>query len=155
MAPDDHRPPASLYEEDFFLWTQEQAAALRARGKGGTRIDYDALAEEVEDLGKSQRNEALSRTTTILLHLFKLAWSKRLEPRGGWEETILTQRHDLKRVLTASIRRDVEHELEGLHETAAAAAARSFGTQEPGATCDPALRWTLAEILGEANDPIG
>jgi hypothetical protein len=58
-------------------------------------------------------------------------------------------------VLTASIRRDVERELEGLHETAAAAAARSFGTQEPGAACDPALRWTLAEILGEANDPIG
>jgi hypothetical protein len=155
MAPDDHRPPSSLYEEDFFLWTQEQAAALRARGKGGVRIDYETLAEEVEDLGRRERRECMSRTATILEHLFKLAWSQQVAPRGGWEATIITQRADLLAVLTPSLRRDVEASLDDLHRRAAEVAVRLFKSDEPGATCDVGLRWSLAQILGESDDPIG
>ena len=44
-------PNTPLYEQDFYAWTQEQAALLRDR-KTRT-LDYVNLAEEVESLGKA------------------------------------------------------------------------------------------------------
>jgi hypothetical protein len=45
----------ALYDEDFVAWAQEQAAALRAAARAGSnlRLDWQNLAEEIEDLGKS------------------------------------------------------------------------------------------------------
>lgn len=43
-----------LYERDFYAWTQDQAARLRAMG-GHTAIDVAHLAEEIADLGKRER----------------------------------------------------------------------------------------------------
>lgn len=151
MTPDDVRP-TSLHEEDFYLWTQAQAEALRARG--ANRIDYDLLAEEVEDLGKRERREAMSRTGTILEHLYKLAWSQRKEPRGGWKATVAAQRRDLRNTLTPTLRGEVERALEELHRDAALSATFAFELVEPEPILDPSLRWTLAQILGEDNDPI-
>ena len=48
---------SELYDRDFFLWTQEQAAALRAVRKSNLPLDWDNLAEEIESLGRSQRTE--------------------------------------------------------------------------------------------------
>ncbi len=48
-----------LYERDFYAWTQDQAAKLRARAHNS--IDWDNAAEELESLGDSQRNEIESR----------------------------------------------------------------------------------------------
>ena len=42
----------SDYEHDFYTWTQEQARALR-EGRF-TELDLEHLAEEIEDMGKSE-----------------------------------------------------------------------------------------------------
>jgi hypothetical protein len=149
MAIDD------LYDRDFYLWTQAQADALRRRGAGGNAIDYDRLAEEVTDLGKSEFREARSFVARIIEHLFKLAWSQRSEPKPGWKAEIVRFRLDAEAALTPTIRGKVEAELERLHAAAARAAALQFEAMEPDAPCDQGLRWTLPEILGEADDPIG
>jgi hypothetical protein len=47
------------YEEDLYVWTQEQAALLRARRTEG--LDWDNLAEEIEMAGGSDRRELESR----------------------------------------------------------------------------------------------
>ena len=149
---------ADLYDEDFYLWTQAQANALRAearrRGGGANVIDWTRLAEEVGDLGRSDLRECLSRTSTIIEHLMKLAASGRREPRAGWLVTVKTQRAQLKRVLTPSLRLRVADELAALHEEARDIAQTALDGAEPGATIDPALSWTLDAILGEADDPI-
>jgi hypothetical protein len=44
-----------LYEEDFYAWAQTTAALIRA-GKWHD-LDREALAEEIESLGKSQDRE--------------------------------------------------------------------------------------------------
>jgi hypothetical protein len=153
---DQHRPD-DLYERDFYLWTQAQADALRAeaaRAKGSNAVDWERVAEEIEDMGGRDVRECYSRVATILEHLFKLAWSERPEPRNGWKTTILTQRAEFEFVLTASIRAKVEAKLEDLHVKAAALAERLFEIDEPGASRDPSLRWSLAQILGEENDPL-
>ena len=45
--------PGGLYAQDFFAWVEEQVEALRS---GQThRLDMANLAEEIEDMGRSQR----------------------------------------------------------------------------------------------------
>jgi Domain of unknown function DUF29 len=63
---------SELYDRDFFLWTQEQAAGLRAVRKSNLQLDWDNLAEEIASLGTSQRTELNSQVRWILRHLFKL-----------------------------------------------------------------------------------
>jgi uncharacterized membrane protein YqiK len=151
---DDHRPASDLYDRDFYLWTQAQAEALRQRGQAGA-LEWDRLAEEIEDMGKSDLRECYSRVETIIEHLFKLAWSQSAEPGAGWEETILRERGALEFVLSKSLRTRVEESLEARFQRAIRFAERSFQANEPSAERDLTLRWTLVQILGESDDPIG
>ncbi len=157
---DDHRTPssASLYDRDFYVWTQDQAAAIRAAVAAGVLppgMDGEKLADEVEDMGKRDLRECWSRVVQILVHLWKLSASMRDEPRNHWRSEIRTQRFELGQVLTPSLRKQVEARLERLHQDAAELAERLLADAEPGAPpLDPSRRWTLAEILGEENDPL-
>ena len=47
------------YEADVVAWAQEQAALLRA-GRF-SEIDIANIAEEIEDVGKSEKRELASR----------------------------------------------------------------------------------------------
>ncbi|WP_181704583.1 DUF29 domain-containing protein [Chthonobacter rhizosphaerae] len=74
-----------LYEEDFFAWTQEQAAKLR--GRAHNDIDWDNLAEEIDSVGRSQKREIRSRLIKLLAHLLK--WEHQPERRSmSWQTTI-------------------------------------------------------------------
>jgi hypothetical protein len=75
---------SGLYDRDFFLWTQEQAAALRAVRKSNLPLDWDNLAEEIESLGKSDRRQLKSQIRRILRHLLKLEVSPAVDRRAGW-----------------------------------------------------------------------
>ncbi len=92
---------ADLYERDFVAWTEEQAARIRAAA--GTHpnllIDWDRVAEEIEDLGKSTARELQSRLTTIIEHLLKLQHSPAEEPRAGWLETVVRERTKAENLL--------------------------------------------------------
>ena len=57
------------YDEDFYTWTQEQAALLR---EGAVHeLDLTNLAEEIESLGKSDRRALGSHLRNLVLHLLK------------------------------------------------------------------------------------
>ncbi len=143
-----------LYEQDFYLWTQAQAEALRGHGRGANMLDYENLAEEVESLGRSERREASSRIFRILEHLFKLTSTRNGQVTGHWRGEIILWRNDLEHLLTRTIRTGIEQELEALHEKGAKAAQKSMEHYEPGVAVDAARRWSLGEILGEINDPL-
>jgi len=82
------------YEQDFVLWTREQADALRSAARAGANlpIDWGNVAEEIESLGRSDRNEISSRIGTIIEHLLKLQSSPATAPRGGWRATVVRER---------------------------------------------------------------
>jgi hypothetical protein len=94
----------TLYEEDTAAWSKNQAAALRAAARGGPhrQIDWENLAEEIEDLGKSQRLALRSRISTIIEHLVKLAHSPATGPRNGWRQTIRRERGEIERLFEES-----------------------------------------------------
>jgi len=147
-----------LYDDDFYLWTQAQAEALRAEARrrgGSNELDWEHLAEEVADLGKSDLRECLSRTRTIIEHLLKLSAGTRDDPRAGWLVTVKTQRADLKLVLSKSLRAKLALALPELHEEALDIVLTAFAAEEPSVQIDKSLSWSLPAILGETDDPIG
>jgi hypothetical protein len=51
-------PVEPRYDDDFYAWTQHQAAVLRSMPVTDNRFDREHVAEEIEDLGKSARDAA-------------------------------------------------------------------------------------------------
>lgn len=61
--------PMAAYSDDFYPWTQEQGARLRAGNLEG--LDLENLAEEIESSGKSQFASLVSALRIVLLHMLK------------------------------------------------------------------------------------
>jgi hypothetical protein len=92
----------SDYDIDILTWSERQADLLRRVGAGeavNAQVDWDNLAEEIEDVGKSLRRDLDSRITTILDHLLKLEASPAAAPRANWRVTILEQRDAVADIL--------------------------------------------------------
>ena len=79
-------PHGAGYDEDFFLWTQGQAALLRDAAARGLDVPFDLanLAEEIESLGRRDRRGVGNRVARIIEHLLKLQHSPAVDPRRGW-----------------------------------------------------------------------
>ena len=95
------------YDGDIIAWAREQADLLRT-GQFHL-LDIEHVAEEIEDVGKSEQRELASRMAVLLTHL--LQWETQPERRGpSWESTIREQRRALLRRLrhTPSLRRCLE-----------------------------------------------
>ena len=115
-----------LYDRDFFEWTRRNASLLRA-GQF-QEADIEHIAEEIEDMGKSQRRALESRLEVLLAHLLK--W--RCQPGGrgsGWESTIRIQRVKIGKLLREmpSLRNALSEELPDAYRTAVLAAMGDTG----------------------------
>jgi hypothetical protein len=105
----------TLYDKDLVAWSHQQAAVLRAAARTGSNqlVDWENLAEEIEDLGRSQRAALRSQIRRIIRHLVKLEYSRAIDPRRGWVETIGDARSEIEDLLelspslSAEIDRDV------------------------------------------------
>ena len=84
------------YDQDFYGWTQEQAALLRAGRLND--LDIENLIEEVETMGRSEKRELESRLTVLLVHLLKWKYQSNRRCRS-WQLNIKTQRIDFLKVL--------------------------------------------------------
>jgi Domain of unknown function DUF29 len=122
---------ADLYDEDFYAWTQQQAQALRTHFRGDNRLDVEHLAEEVEDLGKSELHAVESYVENVIEHLLKLDYSGWVEGRNHWRAELDAFRASIERKITPRIRQQIESELDGLYQRARRAAARSLHQREP------------------------
>ncbi|MBV9687724.1 MAG: DUF29 domain-containing protein [Alphaproteobacteria bacterium] len=92
-----------LYEEDFYAWTQQQAGLLRRLPAISNELDIDHIAEEIEDLGRSDLRAAQSLCQHIIEHLLKLEYSGLTEPADHWRDEIVEWRLQLEQILTRSI----------------------------------------------------
>ncbi|MFH6785597.1 MULTISPECIES: DUF29 domain-containing protein [Methylobacterium] len=145
-APEAGVPP----ETDHFLWTQGQAALIRAGRWAG--LDRKALAEEIADLGGSQTSEIRSRLTVLLHHL--LTWEHSPQQRTyGWRATIVEQRVSLDDVVTMSpsLRAWPAEVLAKAYRLARVRAADETGV--PARSFPPDCPYTLTQILDGRFDP--
>lgn len=84
------------YETDVVAWANEQAGFVRA-GRFDL-LDLEHIAEEIEDVGKSEQRELASRMAVLLAHLLK--WQYQPARRSkSWQYTLATQRKEVAYVL--------------------------------------------------------
>lgn len=137
---------ATLYEQDFYAWTQATAAAIRAGKWEG--IDREALAEEIESLGRRDKRDLESRLEVLVMHLLEWRYQPVYrEQSHSWYDTIREQRSQLARLLrdNPSLRPQVPTLL---HESYSEARQRAIGeTRLPFADFPPACPWTPDQVL--------
>ena len=84
------------YQTDFYAWTQQQAELLRNKKIG--QLDWCNLAEEIEDMGRSEKRQLESRLEVLIMHLLKWQFQPNLRSRS-WQLTIKEQRLRLEKLL--------------------------------------------------------
>jgi hypothetical protein len=86
----------TLYNQDFYAWTQRQVELLRSGRLG--ELDVENLIEEIESLGRQERQALRNRLGVLLGHLLK--WHYQPEARSkSWLYTIKEQRQEIQRHL--------------------------------------------------------
>lgn len=97
---------ATAYETDVIAWANEQARLLRAGLL--SQLDIEHIADEIEDVGKSEKREIRNQMALLLAHLLK--WQYQPIYRGNsWIRTIKSQREEIKDCLveTPSLKADL------------------------------------------------
>ena len=147
-------PNTPQYDQDFYAWTQSQAALLRE--EKGVELDYPNLAEEIESLGKRDRRELGSRLQVLVLHLLKWCYQPEGRAQGSsWRRTIRTQRGEIDELLadSPSLRPAVPALLMQRYPRARLEALDETGL--PDKTLPLKCPWTPVQVLDETFWPGG
>jgi len=116
MQPNPVKAP-ELYEKDFVQWIEAQSAAVRE----GRWSDVDAahVAEELDSLGNSNRQQIGSRLRVLMAHLLKSEVQAGKKSRS-WELTILEQSARIRGILESSpsLRRELTAAIHRQYRTA-------------------------------------
>jgi hypothetical protein len=142
-------PDGPRYEDDFYAWTQHQAEVLRTMPVSDNRFDREHVAEEIEDLGKSERDAVRSQIRRIIEHFLKLAYSPADQPRFDWMHSISDARAALEDKISPTLRCDAKASLERLYAGArrsAALALRTHGDEEAARRFPERCPYSLDEI---------
>jgi hypothetical protein len=116
----------SGYDADFYQWTQSTAELIR-QGRMGD-VDWEHVAEEIQDMGKRDHREVRSRLIVLIEHLLK--WHFQPERRtASWRATISDQRRELTLVIgdSPSLKRIPRETLPALYRSALKDAAEETG----------------------------
>jgi len=146
----------TLYDTDLYAWSQEQAHLLRTLQPAG--LDWEHLAEEIDDVGSSVEAAVESHLQRIVEHLLKLAYAPAYlvtDNRRGWQRSIAAQRPQLAKKVRKNP--SLECKLEELLADAYGTARLDVLTRLPELeeealpeTCP----WTLDEVRREGFYPV-
>jgi len=145
-------PDGPRYDDDYYAWTQYQAELLRTTRRTDNRLDREHLAEEIEDLGKSERNAVRSQIVRIIEHLLKRQYSPATDPRLDWQASIIEARQMLTDSVSATLRRDAEAALPVLYARGrqlAGVRLRKFGEIEAATRLPQECPYTLDQICAD------
>lgn len=135
---------SELYEKDVYAWALKNAALLRQRRFD--EIDVDHIAEEIESVGKSERQALESHLIVLLSHLLK--WQYQPERRSrSWELTIREQRRRVERVFgkNPGLKAVLDETLDEAYDTARLVASRETGLSD--ALFPEVCPWGFGDIL--------
>jgi hypothetical protein len=137
-------PNSDLYTQDFYAWTQAQAALLREGAWAD--LDREHLVEEIECLGRSERREIRSYLEGLVLHLLKWRYQPDYQSRS-WRDSIEENRARIPDCLreNPSLRPQLPTLLEECYPHARRKAARQ--TRLSLATFPDVCPWTVERVL--------
>ena len=134
------------YEKDVVAWAMEQAALLRSGQLSA--LDIEHIAEEIEDVGKSEKRELASRMAVLLSHLLK--WQHQPGRRGSsWTRTLKEQRKAIASAMrqTPSLKASLSDSdwLAGVWADAVTKAVDETGLDSFPEDCP----WSMEQVLTE------
>ncbi|CCD28800.1 conserved hypothetical protein [Candidatus Glomeribacter gigasporarum BEG34] len=134
------------YQQDIIQWAYEQAHFIRS-GQFDL-LDREHLADEIEDVAKSEQRELASRMAVLLAHLLK--WKYQPERRGNSRRlTIKLQRKALAKRLknTPSLKPILAGSewQEGMWNDGVVCAMKETGREDFPETCP----WTFEQALNQ------
>ena len=117
---------SSTHENDFYAWTQEQVNLLKTGQLH--QIDWQNIAEEMEDMGRSEKRQLESRLEILIMHLLKWQFQPNLRSRS-WQLTIKEQRLRLEKLLekNPSLQAHLTEAVEDVYPLATISAERETG----------------------------
>ncbi|UHD18953.1 DUF29 domain-containing protein [Thiocapsa bogorovii] len=135
------------YDQDLVRWARETAELIR---KGSWQaVDVEHLAEELEDLSKSERRAIASQLVRLLLHLLK--WQYQSERRSdSWIDSITDARLQIELAIqdSPSLRSYPTLVLAQSYQRARRSAAMQTG--RPLATFPETCPYGLDQVLDDA-----
>ena len=134
------------YQQDFHAWSLENARLLRA-GRFA-EIDAANIAEELESMGRSEREELINRLTVLLGHLLKWRFEPQLRGKS-WRATIKEQRRRIERRLakSPSLKHGIDDSFEEAYDYAILLVVRETPLEEKDLPAD--CPFTLDQTLDE------
>jgi hypothetical protein len=139
----------STYDGDIIAWANEQARLLRSGLF--SHLDIEHIAEEIEDVVKSEQRELENRMAILLAHLLK--WQHQPERQGNsWRNTIKEQRNRVANRIrkTPSLKADLQ---DPEWWSGVWADALDNAVKETGLLYDDfpeECPWTVAQVFDEA-----
>ena len=146
--------PSQLYEADFYAWTRQQATELRrfARTRPNLPLDLEHIAEEIQDLGKSEQHTVYSLARQIVQHFLLIEHSPATEQRRHWMDEIDEFRAQMKLKLSATIRRHLKRDFRAVYADARRMVERKmrrYGEEQAAAALPSDCPYTLEQVLGD------
>ncbi|MFZ2171449.1 MAG: DUF29 domain-containing protein [Methylococcaceae bacterium] len=134
----------TTYKSDVVAWANEQANYLRA-GRFEL-LDLENIAEEIEDVGKSEQRELTSRMAVLIAHLLK--WRYQPDRQGSsWQRTIKEQRKaiglHLKQVPSLKPKLNDPDWIEGVWADTVTLVIKETGIDELPESCP----WSMDDVL--------
>src|SRR5260221_5029398 len=148
--PDGRHGNGPRYDDDFYAWTQYQADVLRSMRTRDNRFDRENVAEEIETVGRNERDAVRSQVRRILEHFLKLAYSPAGDPRHGWRGSIIDARAELDDKLSPTLRHDISGILGKLYAAArnkVASDLQDHSEQDAAASLPAECPYTVDQIL--------
>jgi len=120
---------SAVYEQDFYAWLMHNALLIR-QGRT-TEIDAENVAEELESMGRREKQQLVNRLSVLLMHLLKWVYESQLRSKS-WLYTIKEQRKRLQRLLkdSPSLKYELDERLAEAYEIAVLKAAKETRLDE-------------------------
>jgi hypothetical protein len=140
-----------LYDADVVAWSERQGELLRRRAAGelvnDAELDWPNLAEEIEDVGRSETRSCRSLLVQALVHMLKAsAWP--LSPAvPHWQAEARGFRGDAADAFTPSMRAKID--MQSLYRRALHRLPDTIDGQPP-LPVPPECPVTLDELLSES-----
>jgi hypothetical protein len=140
----------SDYDTDILLWSERQGELLRRRAAGElvneAEMDWPNIAEEIEDVGRSQLHAVESLLVQALRHMLKAdAWPLSLDA-PSWRADAVDFRRQARRRFAPSMRQRLD--VVGLYADALAAMPETIDGQPP-LPMSEVCTVTLDELLSD------
>lgn len=143
----------SDYETDILNWSEHQAALLRRRASGelvnDAELDWPNIAEEIEDVGRSQLHAVESLLVQALRHMLKAQAWPQARDAPTWTADAIDFRRQARRRFAPSMRQRID--VAGLYADARAAMPAAIDGQPP-LPLPSGCPFTLDDLLSD--DPL-